>query len=186
MSIIVPLTCGFVKVFCQNLFTQTKNNTFRTPGNPKHNQSVVLKEKNDSFLKTLPRESHGIIEYRTFVNNFKKIVTNMRSLGKKFLQKKKHLLEVFSTENQHNLNDRKTPHKIFECQPCLKSCKGKDALTVFPTKNPNNKMKAKQNGLIEPSILKDLRGRYSTIKSRIYDRVQHYLYKTGERLSKGS
>ena len=154
MSIIDPLTCGFVKVFCYNLFTQTKNIS-HTTGNPKHNQSVILKERYDSFLKTFPRETHGIVGYRTFVNNFKKIVTNMQSLGKKFPQKKKHLLEVFSTGNWHNLNDRKTPHKIFDCQACLKSSKWKDALAIFPVKNPNNKMKAKQNGLIEPSLLKD-------------------------------
>ena len=117
MSILDPLTCGFVKVFCEeDLFAQTKNNTSQTPGNPKHNQNVVvLKGKYDSFLKTFPRERHGIVEYRTFVNNFKKIVTDMQSLGKKFPQKKKHLLEVFSTENWHNLNDRITPHKIFVC-----------------------------------------------------------------------
>ena len=155
MQVIDPLTCGFVKVLCYNLFTQTKNNTSQTPGNPKHNQSVVLKEKYDPFLKTFPRETHGIVEYCTFVNIFKKIVTNMQSLGKKFPEKKKHLLEVFSIENWHNSNDRKTPHKIFDCQACLKSCKWNDALVVFPTKNPNNKTKAKQNGLIERSILKD-------------------------------
>ena len=79
----------------------------------------------------------------------------MQSLGKKFPQKKTHLLEVFSTENWHNLNDRKTPHNIFDCQACLNCFKWTDALAVFPTKNPNSKMKAKQNGLIEPSILKD-------------------------------
>ena len=89
MSIIDPLICGFVKVFCYNRFTQNKNNTSHTPGNPKHNQSVILKEKYDSFLKTFPRETHGIVEYRTFVNNFKKILTDMQSLGKKFPQKKK-------------------------------------------------------------------------------------------------
>ena len=106
-------------------------------------------------MKTFPRETHGIIEYRTFVNNFKNIATNMQPLGKMFPQKKKHLLEVFSTNNWHNLNNRKTPHNIFDCQACLKSCKWKDALAVFPTKNPSSKMKAKQNGLIEPFILKD-------------------------------
>ena len=116
MSIIDPLTYGFVKVFCYNLFTQTKNNVSQTTENPKHNESVILKENYDSFLRTFPRENHGIVEYRTFVNNFKKIVTNMQSLGKKFPQKKKHLLEVFSTKNWHNLNERKTPHKIFDCQ----------------------------------------------------------------------
>ena len=64
------------------------------------------------------------------------------------------MLGVFSTENWQNLNDRKTPHKIFDCEACLKYCKWKDALAVFQTKNSNNKMKAKQNGLIEPSVLK--------------------------------
>ena len=92
MSIIDPLTCGFVKVFCYNLFTQTKNNISHTKRNPKHNQSVILKKKYDSFLKTFPRETHGIVKYRTFVNNFKKIVTNTQSLGKNFPQKKKNLL----------------------------------------------------------------------------------------------
>ena len=50
MSIIDPLTCGCVKVFCYNLFMQTKNNTPHTPGNPKHNPSVILKEKYDSIF----------------------------------------------------------------------------------------------------------------------------------------
>ena len=36
----------------------------------------------------------------------------MQSLGKKFPQKMTHLLEVFSTENWHNLNEKKK--KIIE------------------------------------------------------------------------
>ena len=77
-------------------------------------------------------------------------------LGREVPQKKKHFLGVFSTENWYNLNERKTLHKIFDCLACLKSWKWKDALAVFPTKSLNNKKKkAKQNGLTEPSILKD-------------------------------
>ena len=73
---------------------------------------------------------------------------------------------MFSTDNWHNLNDRKTLHKIFDCQAYLKSSKWKDALAIFPAKNPNSKMKAKQNGLIEPSILKDrTRDIFNKIKS---------------------
>ena len=98
MPVIDPLTCGFVKVLCYNLFTQTKNNTSQTPGNPKHNQSVVLKEKYDPFLKTFPRETHGIVEYRTFVNNFKKIVTNMQFLGRSFRRKRCICWECFLLE----------------------------------------------------------------------------------------
>ena len=60
---------------------------------------IILKKKYDSLLKTFPRETYGIVEHRTFVNNFRKIVTNIQSLGKKFPQKKKHFLGVFSTKN---------------------------------------------------------------------------------------
>ena len=155
MSIVDPLTCGFMKVFCHNLFTQTKNNTSHTPGNPKHNQSVIFKGKVWFILKTFPWETHGTVEYRTFVKKKKKIVTNMQYLGRSFNWKTNICWKFFSTENWRNLNDRKTLHKIFDCQAFLKSFKWKDALAVFPTKNPNKKMKAKQNGLIEPFILKD-------------------------------
>ena len=65
-------------------------------------------------MKTFPKETHGIVEYRTFVNNFKKIVTNMQSLGKKSAEKE--ALEVFSTDK---MNDRRIPHKIFNCQVCF-------------------------------------------------------------------
>ena len=43
----------------------------------------MLKENYDSFSKTFPRETHGIAEYRTFINSYKKIITNMRFLKKK-------------------------------------------------------------------------------------------------------
>ena len=44
---------------------------------------------------------------------------------------------------------------MLNCQTCLKSYKWKEAFAVFPTKNPNNNMKANQNGVIQLSILKD-------------------------------
>ena len=59
---------------------------------------------------------------------------------------------MFFTNNWQNLNGQKTLHKILDCQACLKSCKWMHTLVVFPTKNPDNKMKAKQNGLIQPCI----------------------------------
>ena len=108
------------------------------------NVFVQFKNKGSIFPSPLLYFTmYGIVEYRTFDNNFKKIVTNMQSLEKKFLQKKKHLLGVFSTENWHNLNDRKTPHEMFDCQPCLKSCKWKDALAVFPTKKSKQQNESK-------------------------------------------
>ena len=35
-------------------------------------------------------------------------------MARSFRRKKKHLLEMFSTDSWHN--DRKKPHKIFDCQ----------------------------------------------------------------------
>ena len=41
----------------------------------------------------------------------------------------------FFAEKRHNLNDRKTPHKIFDCQGCLKVVNGKRLLQFFNKKS---------------------------------------------------
>ena len=104
-------------LLCEGILLQSihaNQKYFPPPGNPKHNQSVILKEKYDSFLKTFPRENHGIVEYRTFVNNLKEVVTNTQSLWQKVSAEKDTF--DFLTDKRHDLNDRKTPHKNFDCQ----------------------------------------------------------------------
>ena len=44
----------------------------------------------------------------------KRLLLICNLLARSFRRKKKHLLEMFSTDNWHN--DRKKPHKIFDCQ----------------------------------------------------------------------
>ena len=87
MSIIDPLICGFLKVICYNLYTQTKNKSSHTPGNRKHNQSIS---------KTMIHFRKPFLEKLMVLSGN---VTNMQSLDKNIPQKKKHLVEVFSTDN---------------------------------------------------------------------------------------
>ena len=51
MSIVDPRSCGFAKVSCFNIFTKMKNSSRERMGNPKHNQSQVLKERYQLFLE---------------------------------------------------------------------------------------------------------------------------------------
>ena len=99
MSIIDPVTCGFVKIYCYNLFTSVKKIPKDINGNPKHKQSFVLQAQYKSFMEVFPQGIYGIVEYNQFTNNFKKIVKNLQTLGKQSPGKKKYLLELFSQKS---------------------------------------------------------------------------------------
>ena len=83
MSIIDPLSCGFAKVCCYNIFTKIKNSSRENMGNPKHNQSQVLKQRYQLFSEKFPGEIHGAVKYSSFSNTFKKTVLHLQSLEKK-------------------------------------------------------------------------------------------------------
>ena len=68
-------------------------------GNPKHNQSQVLKERYQLYLEQFSGEIHGAVKYTSFSNIFKKIVPHLQSLGKKHPDKKNLLFDIFSAEN---------------------------------------------------------------------------------------
>ena len=92
MSVIDPVTCGFVKIFCYELFTSTKKIPRTAYGNPKHNQCEILKAQYELFTETFPGGSHGIVKYHQFTNNFKNIVKNLQSLGKQSPERKKKIV----------------------------------------------------------------------------------------------
>ena len=155
MSIIDPLSCGFAKVCCYNIFTKIKNRSRESIGNPKHNQSQVLKERYQLFLEQFPGEIYGAVKYTSFSNTFKKIVPHLQSLGKKHPDKKNLLFDIFSSEKWSDLGERKKQHKIFDCSACLKNPSWKNALAMLPCKSRIHKNKAIKKGLIESSVLKD-------------------------------
>ena len=55
-------------------------------------------EKYNSFLKTFSRETHGVLEHHTFVNDFKKIVTNMQYIK---------VIDCKCTNTDNNINNNK-------------------------------------------------------------------------------
>ena len=89
MSVIDPVTCRFLKIFCYELFTSTKKIPRVAYGNPKHNQCEILKAQYDSLTETFPGGSHDIVKYHQFTNNFKTIVKNLKSLGKQSKEREK-------------------------------------------------------------------------------------------------
>ena len=100
MSIINLLPCGFAKVYCYNTFTEIKNSNRESMGNPKHNQSQVLKERYQLFLEQFAREIHRAETYTSFSDTFKKIVPHLQSLGKNILIKRTYYLIFFLLKNR--------------------------------------------------------------------------------------
>ena len=72
----------------------------RDLGNPKHNQSQVLKERYQLFLEQFAREIHGAETYTSFSDTFKKIVPHLQSLGKNILIKRTYYLIFFLLKNR--------------------------------------------------------------------------------------
>ena len=58
MSIIDPLSCGFAKVFCYQMFTD-RTRTNRS-NNAKHHQSKILREQFDSFKSQLTSDTFNV------------------------------------------------------------------------------------------------------------------------------
>ena len=81
MSILDPLTCGFVKIVSYNVFT--KKLSVLPTGKTKVDKNV--------FNGYFPNSS---ITYESF-KSFKNIVPNIQLLGKRYPSKKHHLLATF-------------------------------------------------------------------------------------------
>ena len=155
MSVIDPVTCGFVKIFCYELFTSTKKIPRTAYGNPKHNQCEILKAQYELFTETFPGGSHGIVKYHQFTNNFKNLVKNLQSLGKQSPERKKKLLETFSLESWVKLGKEQKKNTIYECHACVNNITWKNALSMFPVHGFKEKQRAKKFGLFEAAALKD-------------------------------
>ena len=97
MSIIDPSTCGFVKIFCYRVFTN-KNLIKRNPSeNMNCYKSRVLHHQYNAFQSTFCESS--LISYDKFRENFQHIVHNIQTLGKKYPEKKRHVIDIFSLKN---------------------------------------------------------------------------------------
>ena len=80
MSLIDPLSCGFAKVICYQMFTD------RTPkncgSNAKHQQRELLRPQFDSFQSQFISDIFNV-SYSQFKDNFWQIIYPIQSLGGK-------------------------------------------------------------------------------------------------------
>ena len=80
---------------------------------------------------------------------------NIQNLGKKYPEKKRHVMDIFSLKNWVDPNDSQLKHSIFDCNGCLHNESSKDALAVFPVRGFLLKTKAKKLALVERNVLQD-------------------------------
>ena len=154
MSIIDPLACGFAKIFCYNTFTN-KSTLKKDPSeNLSCYKSWLVHHQYDRFLSTFILSSQSVT-YDQFKDNFKNIVANIQTLGKKHPLKKRHVMDMFSLGNWLDLKDRQLKHTKFDCKGCLENEKWKDALAILPVRGFLHQAKAKKTGLIEKQVLQD-------------------------------
>ena len=116
-------------------------------------KSRVLHHQYSAFQSTF--SGNNLISYDQFRENFQNIVHNIQTLGKKYPEKKRHVMDIFSLKNWVDLKDRQLRHSIFDCKGCLRNESWKDALAVFPARGFLQQAKAKRMGLVKRNVSKD-------------------------------
>ena len=80
---------------------------------------------------------------------------NLQSLGKLSPERKKILLETFSSENWDKLGKEQEKHTIYKCYACKNNITWKNALSMCPARGFKGKQRAKKFGLCQAIVLKD-------------------------------
>ena len=153
MSILDPLTCGFVKVYCYGLFQETN----ATKSSMSKIQKGELNKQQFQKFNEYFRERNCIVDYKIFTDSFILIVKNIQSLIKRHKDHQVQILDKFSKKNWEKLSlNKKNAHSLFNCNGCLQDTKLKGTLGLFPVKRVACKQKLKENGLLDDKILYDV------------------------------
>ena len=180
MSIIDPCACGFAKIFCYNTFTNKSTLKKGPSENLTCYKSRLVHHQYDTFLSTFSLSSQSVT-YDQFKENFKSIVGNIQTLGKKHPLKKRHVMDTFSLGNWLDLKDRQLKHTIFDCKGCLENEKWKDPLDMLPVRCFLHQAKAKKAGLIEKQVLQDkTKSILSELNNNFRDNFRNNIHKTGK------
>ena len=152
MSILDPLTCGFVKVYCYGLFQETNATKSSMSKIQKGDNKQQFQKFNEYF-----RERNYIVDHKIFTDNFILIVKNIQSLIKRHKDHQVQILDKFSKKNWEKLSlNKKNAHSLFNCNVCLQDTKLNGTLGFFPVKSVACKQKLKENGLLDDKILYDV------------------------------
>ena len=97
------------------------------------------------------------INYTTFRNEYPSIVDQIRSIGKRNPDVKKHVLNTFSkSEWSFSSGKRKSRHSLENCDGCLKKEIYRSTLAQFPIKSLWLQKKAEKAGLFKEKNLRDI------------------------------
>ena len=153
MSIIDPLACGFAKVAVFSILC-SKTELQRNFGeSEKELKSRELKHKFQQYKKLFNFVKFDI-EYRQFIQNFKKIIDNIKSLEKRHKDTKIEILQTFSQSVWHSLSDsEKLKHSLVECKGCLENKEYRQILAKFPIRDSKLRAKASKQGLFKDKVL---------------------------------
>ena len=94
------------------------------------------------------------IEYRQFVQSFKKIVSNIKGLEKSYWHKKQEILIPFSKNEWDNLSyEVKKRHSLTSCDGCMKYLVYRKTLAIT---DKRLQQKASKTGLYRDNVLADI------------------------------
>ena len=103
MSLIDPLSCGFAKVTVFNILS-TKMDLPKDEGEKSNEyKGTVLKVKYNQYITYFNETDTFIVEYRQFVQRFKKNIPNIKGLEKRYRHKKQEI-STFSKNEWDSLS----------------------------------------------------------------------------------
>ena len=155
MSLIDATACAFVKVGVYSVLTDESLLPVlvkRSEEKPNEFISRKIKQQLDCLHKFSVE-----INYKTFVDLYKKIVPHIQTIGKTKVADKNEILNVFSLEKLCS-GERKF-HTIVECKGGLHNIQGKSIMSLFvhgiPTASSQLVSKAEKFGLkLQPPRVK--------------------------------
>ena len=123
MSIIDPLACGVAKVVVFSILCVKDRNTEEEWRERKRTKE----QGGETWISTVQRLFNFVkfhTEYRKFIQDFKKIIGNIKSLEKYQKDTKTEILQTFSISLWQSLSDtEKSKHSLVECKGWLENWK---------------------------------------------------------------
>ena len=154
MSLIDPLSCGFAKIAVFNILP-TKLDLLKDEGGKSNEyKGKVLKVKYNQYITYFSEMDTFNVEYRQFVQSFKKIIFNIKGLEKSYRHKKQEILTPFSKNEWDNLSyEVKKRHSLTGCDGCMKNLVYQKTLAITDKKL---QQKASKTGLYRDNVLADI------------------------------
>ena len=116
------MSCGFAKVAVFNILSTKLDLPKDEAEKSNEYKRKVLKVKCNQYITHFNKIDTFNVEYRQFVQSFKKIIPNIKSLGKRYRHKKQEILTTFSKNEWDSLSyEVKKRHSLTDCDGCMKN-----------------------------------------------------------------